>query len=132
MGRIMINNLDEFAKIIKVRNIELDDYEAIKKLQLRCFPGMQPWDKEQVESQINIFKEGQFCVEYEGEIIASATSLIIDFNIYSDFHSWAAISDSGYIRNHNEEGDTLYGIEIMVDPDFRGMKLARRLYETRK
>jgi len=30
------------------------------------------------------------------------------------------------------KGDTLYGIEIMVHPDFRGMKLSRRLYDARK
>ena len=29
-------------------------------------------------------------------------------------------------------GDTLYGIEIMVDPEYRGMKLSRRLYDARK
>lgn len=31
-----------------------------------------------------------------------------------------------------EQIDTLYGIEIMVDPEFRGMRLARRLYAARK
>ena len=30
------------------------------------------------------------------------------------------------------EGNTLYGIEIMVDPEFRGLRLARRLYDARK
>jgi predicted amidohydrolase len=29
-------------------------------------------------------------------------------------------------------GDTLYGIEIMVDPEYRGLKLSRRLYDARK
>ena len=127
-----IDNLELFFKKIIVRNLEIEDYEAIKVLQLKCFPGMQPWKKEQIESQINIFKEGQFCVEYEGKIIASSSSLIVDFDIYDDYHSWASISDSGYIRNHNTEGDTLYGIEIMVDPEYRGMKLASRLYDARK
>ena len=39
--------------------------------------------------------------------------------------------NTGY-RTHSESGDTLYGIEIMVHPDFRGMHLARRLYDARK
>ncbi len=42
------------------------------------------------------------------------------------------VSSEGYIRNHKPKGDTLYGIEIMVDPEFRGMKLSRRLYDARK
>ncbi len=56
----------------------------------------------------------------------------MDFSEYSDWHNWKEISDNGYIRNHDPEGDTLYGMEIMVHPDYRGMKLARRLYDARK
>ena len=42
------------------------------------------------------------------------------------------MSASGTIENHDPEGDTLYGIEIQVDPEFQGMRLARRLYNARK
>ncbi|MEW5800416.1 MAG: bifunctional GNAT family N-acetyltransferase/carbon-nitrogen hydrolase family protein, partial [Bacteroidota bacterium] len=48
------------------------------------------------------------------------------------WHSWKEIADNGFIRNHNPAGNTLYGIEIMVDPEYRGMRLARRVYEARK
>jgi predicted amidohydrolase/GNAT superfamily N-acetyltransferase len=47
-------------------------------------------------------------------------------------HSWREIADDGFIRNHDSEGDTLYGIEVMVDPEHRSMKIGRRLYEARK
>ena len=49
-----------------------------------------------------------------------------------EWHNWKVVADEGYIRNHKAKGDTLYGIEIMVDPEFRGMKLSRRLYDARK
>jgi predicted amidohydrolase/GNAT superfamily N-acetyltransferase len=52
--------------------------------------------------------------------------------MYDEWHDWREIADAGYIRNHNPEGNTLYGIEIMVHPEYRGMRLARRLYEARK
>jgi predicted amidohydrolase/GNAT superfamily N-acetyltransferase len=93
---------------------------------------MKPWRKEQIESQLKTFPEGQICIEYEDRIVASSSSLILDFPLYDEWHSWREIADDGFIRNHNPEGTTLYGIEIMVDPDYRGMKLARRLYEARK
>src|SRR5690606_8506462 len=32
----------------------------------------------------------------------------------------------------NPQGDTLYGIEIFVHPDYRGLRLGRRLYQARK
>ncbi|MGP1310949.1 MAG: GNAT family N-acetyltransferase [Phycisphaerales bacterium] len=125
-------DLAEFETKLTLRNLRIEDFEELVALQERCFPGMTPWDIEQVRSQLRIFPEGQFCLEYEGRIVASASSLIVDFEQHEDWHNWKAISDSGYIRNHDALGDTLYGIEIMVDPEFRGFKLARRLYEARK
>jgi len=124
--------LKSLQKKIHVRPIRLEDHDQLVQLQLRCFPGMKPWTTEQIESQLRIFPEGQICVEYEGKIVASSSSLIIDFNLYGEKHNWRDVADAGFIRNHNPEGETLYGIEIMVDPAFRGMKLARRLYDARK
>lgn len=71
-------------------------------------------------------------MEYNKQIVASSCSLIIRRNQYSATASWNELTDNGYIRNHDPEGDTLYGMEIMVHPDFRQMKLARRLYDMRK
>jgi predicted amidohydrolase/ribosomal protein S18 acetylase RimI-like enzyme len=127
-----IKNLDLFQKRISVRPMTLADFPRVVELQKLCFPGMKPWKKDQVESQLKIFPEGQLVIEYKDKIIASSSSLIIDFDLYGDDTSWKNISHEGYITNHNPEGDTLYGIEIMVHPKYRGMKLARRLYDARK
>lgn len=125
-------DLKTFEKRIRLRQLTADDYESIVQLQLRCFPNMAPWQRDQFESQIANFAEGQFGIEIDDKLVASGASLIVDYSDYSDWHNWREISDSGYIRNHDPEGDTLYGIEIQVDPAYRGMKLARRLYERRK
>jgi predicted amidohydrolase/ribosomal protein S18 acetylase RimI-like enzyme len=125
-------DLESFEKQVTLRNTRIEDYDAIRDMAERCFPGMQPWGRDQIESQLRFFPEGQFCIEIEGRVVASANSLIVDFDDYESWHNWKEIADNGYIRNHDPEGDTLYGIEIMVDPEFRGMKLARRLYEARK
>ncbi|MEJ2635017.1 MAG: GNAT family N-acetyltransferase [Calditrichia bacterium] len=125
-------DFESFQKKIVVRQIQPEDLDQIVQLQLKCFPGMQPWSKPEFQSQLRIFPEGQICVEYEGRIVASSSSLIIDYDLYGERHNWSEISSNGYITNHNPEGDTLYGIEIMVDPEFRGMKLARRIYDARK
>ncbi len=122
----------EFEQEVVLRPLRMDDFDALVAMQLKCFPGMQPWVREQIESQIRTFPEGQLCIEIDGQLAATSCSLIVDFSQYSAWHDWKAIADSGYIRNHDPGGDTLYGIEIMVDPEFRGMKLARRLYDARK
>ena len=128
----MANQEETTEQRIVLRPLCLDDYEAIREMAERSFPGMQPWKREQIESQITVFPEGQLCIELDGKLAASTCNLIVDFDDYNEWHSWKEIADGGFIRNHNPNGDTLYGIEIMVDPKFRGMKLARRLYEARK
>ncbi|MCB9683064.1 MAG: GNAT family N-acetyltransferase [Alphaproteobacteria bacterium] len=93
---------------------------------------MKPWKRPQFESQVSRFPEGQLCIERDGELLASSASLIVDFAEYKGWHDWKEVADDGWIRNHDPEGDTLYGIEIQVDPGHRGMKLARRMYDARK
>lgn len=130
----MANKLDlaSFEKKVRVRRLRARDYDSVVALQLACFPSMKPWSREQFESQLTTFPEGQLGVTVNQALVASSSSLIVDFDMYSEWHDWMKLSDSGFIRNHDPKGDTLYGIEIMVHPQFRGMKLARRLYEARK
>ncbi|BDQ03335.1 bifunctional GNAT family N-acetyltransferase/carbon-nitrogen hydrolase family protein [Ignavibacterium sp.] len=125
-------DLRAIEKKIKVRTLKKEDYDDVVELQKLCFPGMKPWKKEQFYSQIEIFPEGQICVELNKKIIASSSSLIIDFDLYQESDNWQTLSDSGYITNHDPDAETLYGIEIMVHPDFRSMKIARRIYNARK
>ncbi|MBW3597359.1 MAG: GNAT family N-acetyltransferase, partial [Planctomycetes bacterium] len=125
-------DLTEFETKIRVRPLQISDFEDLRTLQGKCFPGMSGWKKEQIESQLATFPEGQLVVEYDGVLVASSSSLIVDGDAYTEWHNWAEISDGGYIRNHTPKGDTLYGIEIMVDPEYRGLKLSRRLYDARK
>lgn len=125
-------HLADFEKKIVLRQLRIEDYDDLVEMQRASFPGMQTWDREPIESQIARFPEGQMVIEYQGQLVASAGSLIVDFDMVDDWHDWRRVADAGFIRNHNPDGDTLYGIEIMVHPRFRGLRLARRLYEARK
>ncbi|MCI3922205.1 bifunctional GNAT family N-acetyltransferase/carbon-nitrogen hydrolase family protein [Paenibacillus sp. TRM 82003] len=125
-------DLSQFEKRIQLRNIERRDFDEMIALQRDCFPNMDPWTKEQLESHLDQFPEGQICVEYDGQIIGTCSSLIVNFDEYDDQHTYDEITDNGYITNHNPDGYNLYGIEVMVHPAYRRMKIGRRLYEARK
>jgi len=125
-------DLKEFEWKTRVRPLTMDDFDALVAMQSLCFPGMGLWQRDQIESQVRIFPEGQLVVEIEGRLAASSASLILEYDPNMAWHDWKKVADNGYIRNHTYRGDTLYGIEIMVHPDFRGMKLSRRLYDARK
>ncbi|AOM82402.1 bifunctional GNAT family N-acetyltransferase/carbon-nitrogen hydrolase family protein [Salisediminibacterium beveridgei] len=125
-------DMSKFEKKIIVRNIRHDDIDDIIALSSQCFPNMDPWTKQHLLSHLEVFPEGQFCVEVEGEIIGTCSSLLINFDEYDDQHTWDEITDEGYITNHDPEGYNMYGIEVAVHPDYRRMKIGNRLYEARK
>jgi len=118
--------------MLRMRPLQIEDFDALVALQQRCFPGMVPWRREQILSQLAIFPEGQNVIDLDGRVVASSSSLIVDSSAHSEWHNWKLITDDGFIRNQDPHGDMLYGIEIMVDPEFQGMKLSRRLYGARK
>jgi len=115
-----------------VRPLRKTDYRAVVELQRRCFPDIEPWTKDQFESQIAVFSDGQIGIEIDGKLAATSSSLIVDEEDFGAWHTLKEVSDGGMIRNHDPDGDTLYGIDIAVDPKHRGKRLARRLYEARK
>ncbi len=121
-----------FERHVSVRTLRQEDYDDLRRLTLRIYPNAEPWTSAQLASLLRVFPQGQFGVEWEGRIIATAFSMIIDFDMYRPELSWEEITDNGSITPHTPDGDTLYGVDIMVDPDYRGLKLARRLYEARK
>jgi len=119
-------------KKVRLRQIKRSDYKEIVELQLKCFSGMKPWSESQFNNLLTNFPEGQICILMQNKIVASCSGLVIHSDNYSETSSWNELTDNGNISNHSLKGDTLYGLEIMVDPLYRGMKLSRRLYDARK
>lgn len=124
--------LSEFTRSLIVRQLVPEDYDQLVALQTVCFPDMPTWDRPAFENMLKVFPEGQLCAELDGKIIGSSSSLIVDYDLYSEWHDWMSISSEGNLTKHNPKGDMLYGIEMMVHPQYRGMRIARRLYDARK
>ena len=128
----MTIDISDYETRIQLRPLQLEDYDAWRELLVACFPGLTPWTRAQLESMLANFPEGQVVIVVDGEIVAGCGAVIVQYDDYTDWHEYLQISDNGYLRNHDPEGDTLYGIEMMVHPAHQGRKLARRLYDARK
>ncbi len=62
-----------------------------------------------------------------------AASLIVYWDDYDLSASWRDFTDHGMFTNHDpERGRTLYGAEVMVDPDQRGRGIGSALYGERR
>lgn len=90
------------------------------------------WSEDQIRKLIEIFPEGQIAIKVNGEIAGCALSIIVDYDKFGDKHTYQQITDNENFGTHDPEGDILYGIEVFIKKDFRGLRLGRRLYDFRK
>lgn len=118
---------------LKLRSTRITDYADIKHIMDQVYPTMGgAWSRQQLAAQINRFPEGQICIEDNGKVIAAAITLIVDYDRFGDQHTYAAITGDGMLSTHDPNGDVLYGVDVFVDPEYRHMRLGRRLYDARK
>jgi predicted amidohydrolase len=119
---------------IVLRHLTEADYPDVAEVMQRCYAniGGEPWKKHQIDILLKIFPQGQLCIELNGRVVACALSLIVDYDKYGDKHTYREITDNYRFGTHDPDGDVLYGIDVFVDPQCRGMRLGRRLYDARK
>jgi predicted amidohydrolase len=116
-----------------VRQLQIEDYEGLKAAMIEAYDGMGGvWREANIKKLLSIFPEGQFCVEVDGKVAACALSIIVQYKLFGDEHTYEEITGNYSFNTHFEDGDVLYGIEVFVHPDFRELRLARRLYDARK
>lgn len=120
--------------IIEVRNLTFEDYGTLKEAMQQAYAslGGQYWKEEALKRLINKFPDGQIVITHNGNVVGCALSIIVDYEKFGDSHTYRDITGNFSFDTHHTEGDTLYGIEVFVHPNYRGLRLARRLYDARK
>lgn len=120
--------------IIDVRNLTIDDYKELKAAMVKAYASMggQYWGEAALNRLISKFPDGQVVITVDEKVVGCALSLIVNMDRFGDNHTYRDITGNYSFETHDPKGDTLYGIEVFVHPDYRGMRLARRLYEARK
>ena len=120
---------------VKIRRWEPEDIPKIVQVQRVAYPEFSRTDlcdERNYRMQLDAFPDGQLLAEVDGEIVGYATSLIVQLDDESPWYSYAEITGVGTFSTHNPSGDTLYGADIAVHPDWRGQGIAGELYEGRK
>jgi predicted amidohydrolase/GNAT superfamily N-acetyltransferase len=124
---------DSLDHRLQLRNLRPDDYPDIKRIMDRVYPGMGGgWPQKKFLAMLKTFREGQICIDDNGRVAAAAFAVIVDYEKFGDNHTYDEITGNAYLTTHDPNGDVLYGVDVFVDPDYRDMRLGRRLYEARK
>ncbi|QOR73847.1 Predicted amidohydrolase [Cruoricaptor ignavus] len=119
---------------VDIRRLNLSDFDELIEVMKKSYPEMMDdvWEKRSIQKLISIFPDGQICVTVDGKVAAACLSIIVQYELYGDDHTYAEITGNSSFNTHYNSGNVLYGIEMFVDPEYRSLRLGRRLYDARK
>ncbi|BAO54363.1 bifunctional GNAT family N-acetyltransferase/carbon-nitrogen hydrolase family protein [Nonlabens marinus] len=127
------------VNIDKIDNLNLEflnvaDYEQLKHAMIDSYSNLPDsiWSKQQIKTLVDKFPEGQVVLKVNDEIVACALSIIVNYDDFRGHYTYEEVTGSYKFDTHDDEGDVLYGIEVFIKPQYRGMRLGRRLYDYRK
>lgn len=120
---------------IDVTNTTPAHFDGIEAVSRRVYPVTPPWTRAQLTSHLKVFPEGQFVAldRRTSRVVGMAASLIVLWDDYELQDNWKDFTDLGMFTNHDpENGRTLYGAEVMVDPALQGHGVGSKLYDARR
>lgn len=119
---------------IELSFLNLDDYQELKAAMIESYTNMPNsyWSEVQIKTLINKFPDGQVVMKVNNQIAGVALSIIVDYEKFEVKNTYKDVTGNYTFNTHDEEGDVLYGIEVFIKPEFRGLRLGRRLYDYRK
>jgi len=126
-------NLSEIDKV-ELQYLQIQDYLEIKDVMQSAYSSMPEayWKEKHITSLLEKFPKGQVVIKVNGQIAGCALSIIVDYAKYDHNHTYREITADYTFDSHNDYGDILYGIDVFIKPEYRGLRLGRRLYDYRK
>lgn len=122
---------------IRIRQATRADIPELVTLNRAAYPTLAKenivWSEAHLLSHLRVFPQGQLVATHKGKIVGAAASLIVDLGREPlRHHTWSGVTDSGYFTTHDPAADTLYGADIYVHPETRGLGVGAALYEARR
>ena len=126
----MIKNIEN----IELEFLTIDDYQALKTAMIEAYPNMENsyWKEDLIKLLITKFPQGQVVIKVNGKLAGCALALKVDYTQFDRPHTYREVTGNYTFNTLKNDGDVLYGIEVFIKSEFRGLRLGRRLYDYRK
>ncbi|MDP3312914.1 GNAT family N-acetyltransferase [Lutibacter sp.] len=116
-----------------IRTASSGDAVQMEFVQAQCYSTLHEseiLDRNHFLNHIKVFPEGQIVIEKEGKIIASASTFRCNFPEHDS--TFLEETDNLWITNVQiPDGDWMYGIDMGVLPEYRGLGLSTEMYKAR-
>jgi predicted amidohydrolase len=101
---------------------------------IETYPNMANsyWKEALIQLLITEFPQGQVVIKVNGKLAGCALSLRVDYAQFDRPHTYKEVTGNYTFSTLKIDGDVLYGIEVFIKSEFRGLRLGRRLYDYRK
>lgn len=123
---------------VTVTNTQPNHVQALEKLQRMVFPTLDDTELFTAAKYLNhirLFPEGQFvAIVHDGKreiVVGATTTYRTQFDFDDIQHTYLEAIDYGWLSHHDPHGDWLYGVDVSVHPNYRGLRIGRRLYDAR-
>lgn len=119
---------------IELSYLEITDYKEMRQAMVESYRSMPGdyWEEDEIRILIDKFPDGQAVIRVNGKLAGCALSIIVKEETLEGEHTYKQITGDSTFDNHSDDGDLIYGIDIFIKPEFRGLRLGRRLYDYRK
>ena len=126
--------MEQNIQNVELKQLTIEDYSELRSVMISSYHTMPDayWEEAQIRNLVRVFPEGQVIITINGQIAGCALSIIVDYSKFDDFHTYKEITGNYTFKTNNMNGDILYGVDVFVKPEFRGLRLGRRMYEYRK
>ncbi|PNK60200.1 carbon-nitrogen hydrolase family protein [Psychrobacter sp. FDAARGOS_221] len=118
---------------LKIAEIKKKDYPQLKTLMDKVYADLGgSWSKTTIYALIESFPEGQIALFDHDKLIGMVLTMRVNYQRFSNPHTYDDLLGQREIIKDDPKGDAFYGIDALIDPDYRGYRLGRRLYDARK
>lgn len=115
----------------RIRLVEPLDYGAIIDICRQVYPTERPYTAEELDDHRRVFPQGQFLAYHVDSSAVAGVHFTLRLRM-ADFHiddAWDILTAEGSFLDHNPDGPTLYGADIMVHPTHQHHGIGHALTE---